>query len=119
MSNILRRFWESPIFPTYATSIAFTAQTAQQAAITHHGIMPNNPNLVPILVNLFLQQFIIVTTNNPPTIDALAFVDAMGEIFRTLKLDFQFKVLNFFCSLPPSLGRRMKPSKCSTGGFSS
>jgi hypothetical protein len=36
--------------------------------------MPNNPNLVPILVNISFQQLIVDIANNPPTIDALAFV---------------------------------------------
>jgi hypothetical protein len=42
--------------------------------------MPNNPNLVPTLVNLSPQQLIIVTSNIPPTIDAPAFTD-LGEFF--------------------------------------
>jgi hypothetical protein len=37
--------------PTYATTIT----TAFQAAIAHHGTMPNNPDLVPTSVNLSLQ----------------------------------------------------------------
>jgi hypothetical protein len=44
----------------YATTIAIASQATLQAAITHHGTMPNNPNLVPISVNLFPQQLIIV-----------------------------------------------------------
>jgi len=43
--------------------------------------MSNNPNPIPISVNLYLQQLIVVTTNILPTIDALAFVDPMGELF--------------------------------------
>jgi hypothetical protein len=43
--------------------------------------MPNNPNLVPTSINLSPQQFIVVIANIPPTIDALAFVDLVGEIF--------------------------------------
>jgi len=38
--------------PTYATAIATTSQGALQAAIAHHGTMPNNPDPVPTLVNL-------------------------------------------------------------------
>jgi len=63
--------------PTYATTIA----TASQASITHHGIMPNNPNPIPTLVNLSLQQLIATTANIPPTIDALTFADPKGEFF--------------------------------------
>jgi hypothetical protein len=42
--------------------------------------VPNNPDPVPTLVNLFL-QFIATTTNIPPTIDELAFVDPVGEFY--------------------------------------
>jgi hypothetical protein len=38
--------------PAYATTIAIASQAALQAAIAHHGTMPNNLDLVPILVNL-------------------------------------------------------------------
>jgi hypothetical protein len=34
----------------YATAIATAFQATLQAAITHHGIMPNNADLVPILI---------------------------------------------------------------------
>jgi len=81
MNNILRGFWESPISPTYATAIATASHIAQQATIAHHGIMPNNLNPVPTLINLSPQQLITITVNNLPTIDAPAFVDAVGEIF--------------------------------------
>jgi hypothetical protein len=63
--------------PTYATAIAI----AFQAAIAHHGIMPNNPDLVPILVNISLQQLIVGIANIPPNMDALAFANPMGEFF--------------------------------------
>jgi hypothetical protein len=43
--------------------------------------MPNNPDPIPTSINLFPQQLIIVTTNIPSPIDALAFVDPMGEFF--------------------------------------
>ncbi len=39
----------------YATTIATAFQVALQATITHHGTVPNNPNLVPTLVNIFPQ----------------------------------------------------------------
>jgi hypothetical protein len=39
----------------YATTIATASQATLQATITHHGIVPNNPNPVPTLVNLSLQ----------------------------------------------------------------
>ncbi len=39
--------------PAFATTITTTFQAALQVAIAHHGTMPNNPDLVPILVNLF------------------------------------------------------------------
>jgi hypothetical protein len=56
--------------PTYATTITTTFQVALQATTTHHGTMPNNPNSIPILIDLFPQQLIIDTTNILPTIDA-------------------------------------------------
>jgi hypothetical protein len=53
--------------------------------------MPNNPDLVPTLVNLFPQQFIVTTTNILPTIDASTFVDLVGEFFQVLELEFLVK----------------------------
>ncbi len=53
--------------------------------------MPNNTNLVPILVIFFFQQLIIVIANIPPIIDALAFVDLVGEFFQILELEFLIK----------------------------
>jgi hypothetical protein len=43
--------------------------------------MPNNLDPVPISVNFSLQQLIVVIANIFPTIDALAFVDPVGEFF--------------------------------------
>jgi hypothetical protein len=43
--------------------------------------MPNIPNPILTLVNLFPQQFIVVTPNIPPIIDAPSFVYPMGEFF--------------------------------------
>jgi hypothetical protein len=53
--------------------------------------MPNNPNLVPTSVNLSLQQLIVTTANIPPTTDAVAFADLMGEFFGVLELEFPVK----------------------------
>jgi hypothetical protein len=53
--------------------------------------MPNNLDLVPTSVNLFPQQLIATTTNNPLTIDAPVFVDPVGEFFRVLELKFPVK----------------------------
>jgi len=75
----------------YATAIATTAQATLQATIAHHGTMPNNLDLVPTSINLFPQQLIVVTANIPPTIDAWAFADPMGEFFRILELEFLVK----------------------------
>ncbi len=91
--------------PAYATTIAIASQTALQATITHHGTMPNNPDPVPTSINLSPQQLIVTIANIILTIDAPAFVDPVGEFFRVLK--------KFYIS-PPALGRRMKPSRCST-----
>jgi len=54
--------------PAYAIAIAIASQTTLQAAIAHHGIVPNNPNSVPTSVNLSPQQLIVATTNIPPPI---------------------------------------------------
>jgi len=70
--------------PTYATSITTASQTTLQVAITHHGTMPNNPNLIPISLNIYPQQFIAIIANIPPTIDARAFVDPVGNSFEFL-----------------------------------
>jgi hypothetical protein len=82
--------------PVYATSITITFQTALQVAIAHHGIMPNNLDLVPTLVNLSPQQLIATTTNIPPTIDAPAFADPVGEFFQVLELEILVKSSEIF-----------------------
>jgi len=64
--------------PTCATPIAIASH---ETTIVHHGTMPNNPDLVPTSINLSPQQLTVVIANIPPTIDALAFVDLMGEYF--------------------------------------
>jgi hypothetical protein len=61
------------------------------AAIAHHGTVPNNPDPVPTSVNLSPQQLIAVTANIPPTINAAAFVDPVGEFLRVLELEFSVK----------------------------
>jgi len=53
--------------------------------------MPNNPDLVPIVVNFSPQQFIVAIANIPPTINALAFTNLVGEFFRVLELEFSIK----------------------------
>jgi len=70
--------------PIYATTITTTSQAAFQTAIVHHGIMPNNLDLISTLVNLFLQQFIVAIANIPPTIHAPTFANLVGELFRVL-----------------------------------
>jgi hypothetical protein len=104
--------------PAYAIAITTAFQAALQATIAHHGTVPNNLDPVPTSVNLSPQQLIAVTVSIPPTIDAPAFVDLVGEFFQILELEFQLKVLKKFYSSPPSRNRRMKPSRCSIGGFS-
>ncbi len=75
----------------YAIAIATAFQAALQATIAHHGTVPNNPDLVPTSINLSPQQFITATTNIPPTTDAPAFIDPVGEFFRILELEFPVK----------------------------
>jgi hypothetical protein len=53
--------------------------------------VPNNPDLVPISINLSSQQLIIVIANISSTIDAPAFVDLMGEFFRVFELEYLVK----------------------------
>jgi hypothetical protein len=77
--------------PAYATTIVTTSQAAFQTTIAHHGTVPNNVDLVLSLVNLSLQQFIVVTANIPPTIDAPSFANPVGEFFRVLELEFLVK----------------------------
>jgi len=54
--------------PAYATTIATALQAALQTPIAHHGIVPNNLDTIPTLVNFSSQQLIVVTINIPPTI---------------------------------------------------
>jgi hypothetical protein len=63
--------------PAYTIAIA----TASQAAIAHHRTVPNNPDPIPTSVNLSPQQLIVATANIPPTTNAPAFADPMGEFF--------------------------------------
>jgi hypothetical protein len=65
----------------YATTIAIASQVTLQVTIPHHGIVPNNPDLVLTSITLSLQQLIVVTANIPPTINALAFANPMGKFF--------------------------------------
>jgi len=100
--------------PTYAIAIATASQATLRAAIAHHGTVPNNPNPVPTSINLFPQQLITATANIPPTTHAPAFADSVGIFFRIFELEFPIKSSEKNFNLPPSLDRRMKPSRCST-----
>jgi len=66
---------------TYATAIATVSLVALQIAIAHHGIVPNNLDPIPTLVNLSPQQFIVATANILPTIDAPTFADRVKDFF--------------------------------------
>jgi len=77
--------------PAYATTINTTSQAALQAAITHHGIVPNNSDAIPTLITFSPQQLIAIIANIPPTIDAPTFVDPMGEFFQIFELKFLIK----------------------------
>jgi hypothetical protein len=83
----------------YAIAITITSQATLQAIITHHGTMPNNPNLVPTSVNFSPQKFITATVNIPPTIDAPAFADPVGGFFGVLELEFSIKSFEIFLRL--------------------
>jgi hypothetical protein len=101
----------------YAITITTAFQAALQAAIAHHGTVPNNLDPVPTSVNLSFQQLIDVITNIPPTIDALAFTNPVGNFFEFLSWNFRSRILKKNYSSPPSLSRKMKPSRCSIRGF--
>jgi hypothetical protein len=53
--------------------------------------MPNNPNLIPTSINIYLPQLIATTANIPPTIDAPVFTYLVGEFFQVLELEFSIK----------------------------
>jgi len=55
--------------------------------------------LVPISINFSLQQFIAITINISPTIDAPTFVDPAREFFRILELKFPIKSFEIFLQL--------------------
>jgi hypothetical protein len=67
--------------PAYATTITTASQVALQVTIAHHGTVPNNPDPVPTLVNISPQQLIVAIINIPPTIDAPALANPLGEFF--------------------------------------
>jgi len=83
----------------YAITIATASQSALQAAIAHHGTVPNNLDPIPTSVNLSPQQLIVGTANIPRTNDAPAFVDPVGEFFRILKPEFPVKSSKKFLQL--------------------
>jgi len=77
--------------PAYTIAIATASQATLQVAIAHRRTVPNNLDPVPFSINLSPQQFIAATTNIPPTTNAPAFVDPVGEFFRILELEFPVK----------------------------
>jgi hypothetical protein len=83
----------------YATTIVTASQAALQAAIAHHGTVPNNLDSVPTSINFFPQQLIVATANNPLTIDVLTFANPVGEFFRVLELEFPIKISEIFLQL--------------------
>jgi hypothetical protein len=58
--------------------------------------VPNNPNPILTSIDLSPQQLIVVTANNPPTINAPTFADPVGEFFQILELEFLVKSSEFF-----------------------
>jgi hypothetical protein len=75
----------------YVIAITTASQARLQATITHHRTVPNKPDPVPTSVNLFPQQLVVATANIPPTTDAPAFADLVGEFFRILEPEFPVK----------------------------
>jgi len=82
-NNILQGFWASPgsLIQLMPQPSPLPLKAPLQVAIAHHGIVPNNLDLVPTLINISLQQLIATTINIPPTIDAPTFADPMGKFF--------------------------------------
>ncbi len=77
--------------PTYAIAIAIASQATLQDTIAHHGMVPNNPDSVPISINISPQQLIAVTANIFLTINATPFVDLVGKLSWVLELEFPIK----------------------------
>jgi len=102
----------------YTIAITTASQAALQAIIAHHGTVFNNPDPIPTSINLSSQQLIVATANILPTINVPTFADLMGEFFRIFELKFPVKSSEKFYSSSSSLGKRMKPLKCYTGGSS-
>jgi hypothetical protein len=71
--------------PPYATIIAIASQPTLQATITHHGTVPNNPNMVPTSINLFPQQLITATANIPPH-QCTSFYGSNGRILLNFRV---------------------------------
>jgi hypothetical protein len=70
--------------------------------------VPNNLDPVPISIKKFLQQLITATINIPPTINALAFVNPMGEFFRVFELEFSIKSSEKILQLAPLKDKTVK-----------
>jgi hypothetical protein len=90
----------------YATTIATTSQAALQATIAHHGIVPNNLDLVPTSINLSPQHLIIATINILSIIDAPTFANPVWEFFRVLELEFPIKSSENFLQLATSFQQK-------------
>ncbi len=116
MTNILRGFWMSP-----RSSIQLMPQPSSPLLKLHCKLPLHIMGLCPIIQIRYLLQWTFLLNNSLllPIIDAPTFVNLVGESFWILELKFLVKSSEKFYSLPPSFSKRMKPSKCSTRGFSS
>jgi hypothetical protein len=84
---------------------------------TAHGSIPDNPAPVPTLVALTPQQLARATANVPPTINALASADPVGQFFAILEVEFPMKSSEKILQLATLPDRKMRPLKCFTGSF--
>jgi hypothetical protein len=105
--------------PSYATTIATAFQATLQTTIENHGT-------VPIILIRYILQYTFLFNNSllilqkilPPSTHQLL-LSQWVNYFEFLSYNFELRFLKKICNSPPSLSKRMKPSRCSTRGFSS
>jgi len=61
--------------PDYATAIITTSQAALRSAITHHVIVPNNPDSIPTSITFLLNNsLLLLQTFLPPSMHQLLLI---------------------------------------------
>ncbi len=79
--------------PAYAIAIATAFQTALQAAIAHHGIVPNNPDPVLISITFLLNNSVLLLQTFLSPLMCQLLLIQWGNSFEFLSWNFQSKVL--------------------------